>query len=262
MKREGIRLAIIGGCAASQKGMPLSRLYHRILSARWKEESGNRLRIILDRYEQNIEYAPRVKRCLERESVDAVLIHVRPSPYLFRCKPLVRYADASGRNRWALHPKLHPLAANAWDPSWDGATMMESGTQAANAYPAFKSSRLRGLHASLGMALGLGRWSRRQEMGNLTDASKLCKAYGKRLYILGPTPFLRSPAENRLCQELSFSLRRCFTGTDTVFIDTFWRDRKDVKSLFMPDLWHLSPEGHARLADTLFNSLRTSLIPF
>ncbi|GEM_PF-4013645 len=261
MKPDEFRLAIIGGCAASQKGIPLSRLYHRILSARWKSESGQRLKVILDRYDQSINYAPRVERCLDREASDSVLLHIRPSPYLFRCKPLIRYADAMGATRWALHPKLLPLAPNVWNPRWDGETLSGGADSETDVYPQFKESRLRGLHAWLGMVLGLGRWSRAQELVNLAEVRRLCASRNKKLYVLGPTPFLRSRAENRLCQDLSIALRKALAGTEVVFIDPFWPNPEEAKTRFLPDLWHLNSEGHARLSDTLFRALQASRLP-
>ena len=263
---DRFQLAIIGGCAASQRGIPLSRLYHRIVSARWKATYGVRMHVILDRYDQSTDYAARVKNCLAHRAPHAVLIHVRPSPFLVRCKPLIKYADASGRIKWVLHPRLFPLTGRAWNPIWDGATVI--GTQSASMdpsqdrlkeiYPPCRNSRLRSLHVFLGATAGLAAWARREEIHALRRAASLCSASGIPLFVLGPTPFPRSPMGNRLCMELSEMLRKEAAAGQMHFIDPIRKDAPNPRGFLMPDLWHLSEAGHAEMADSIFRVLEAT----
>jgi hypothetical protein len=273
MNEDGFRLAILGGCAASQRCMPISRLYHRILAARWKAKYGTRMNVLLDRHDPNLDYAARVKRCLDLRAPHAILIHVRPFPFLIRCKPFIKYADPSGRIKWALHPRLPPLGRRAWNPGWEGAAvigtlpaaMAASGDPRKEVYPPYRNSFPRSLNLFLGTITGLSAWARREEILSVRRAAGLCSAAGIPLFVLGPTPYLRSRSANAICAALSDGLRKESDSGHSRSIDPMWRfidpignKSADPRDLLMPDLWHLNEAGHSELADSIFRSLENA----
>lgn len=273
MDADSFRLAILGGCAASQRCMPISRLYHRILAARWKAKYGMRMNVVLDRHDPNLDYPARVKRCLDHRAPHAVLIHVRPFPFLIRCKPFIRYADPSGRKRWVLHPRLLPRGGGRWNPGWEGAAvigtlpaaMAASEDPRKEVYPPCRNSLPRSLNLFLGSITGLAAWARHEEILAVRRAAGLCSAAGIPLFVLGPTPYLRSKAGNAICAALSERLRRepdsgDARAADPVwgFIDPIGNKGRDPRDFLMPDLWHLNEAGHSELADSIFRALENA----
>ena len=69
-------LGIIGGRMSHQRGTPLNKLYHRQLAAMLERDPGVRMRVHVAR-DFGLDYAARLNRLVEVESIDGLLVHVR-----------------------------------------------------------------------------------------------------------------------------------------------------------------------------------------
>ena len=93
-------LGIIDNCSTHQKGIPLSKLYHRQLKKMVYENIGINLRFVLSR-EWSLEYSERLSELLHKAKIDGVLL--RLSKMQFRKAGIIVH-DFKGEMLLLIYP--------------------------------------------------------------------------------------------------------------------------------------------------------------
>jgi hypothetical protein len=250
---ERIRtLGFVGGCLAAQQGLGYSRHFHRILVRRCREELDLRVRMRLRYYHRFSECLAIVRNLLERHTPDALVLSIRPQPFLALAKLLVKHVDPRRRVATALHPALLRRGLDAWDPRLDRRDDRERRGERARGWRAPG-----GTTANLlaGRIVGLDSWAMAYVLEEIARVRGCCDGHGTPLIVLGMPASPETRAGDRLCRLLHHRARAVCGRADVTYLDCSSTVDDGGSYLFSADGVHLNEHGHRLVADRLFAEL-------
>lgn len=268
-------LGIIGGCLTHQGGIAKSELYHYRLAKNLEESAGVRLRVRIARGFDHIEHRVRLDALLKEHRLDAVLVHVR-NYYLGKSALIVK---SMTDDEFRYH--LHPFLFKPWKTGWAEIaksnfagqsvllrrknTMRKKGAapQAKEVAPIEDTPAddpggrrvlgvsLRDLFYAGGVLTGLDNWAVRDELRMLRDVRLRCEELGVPLFVLGPG---RRPGDywlDRMCGKLDRRLHYVLGDALVPYCGLPDMENEHGEQVYLNDGWHLSPAGHAYVAERL-----------
>lgn len=268
-------LGIIGGCLTHQGGIAKSELYHYRLAKHLEESHQVRLRVRIARGFDHIEHRARLDELAKEHTLDAVLVHVR-NCYLGKSALIVKSVTD---DEFRYH--LHPFLFKPWKTGWaeiakrnfagqrvllrrrnsmkkeEGSVQAEEGI-GAEEFPNVDPGGRRVLGLSLrdvfyagGVLAGLDNWAVRDELRMLQDVRLRCEELGLPFIVLGPG---RRPGDywlDRNCRRLDKRLRQTLADSSVPYCGLPEMEDERGEQVYLNDGWHLSPAGHAYVAERL-----------
>lgn len=271
-------LGIIGGCLTHQAGVLRSELYHQRLKRQLAEQRGVNLKVRIAR-DFTKEHSARLDLMLSEHALDAVLIHVRN--YYLGKSVFITKSVTDEEFRYHLHPFLF----KPWETGWvkvvksnfagqpvilrrrntlknhsrvqiaDRRRESEALDTAVEGMDLgarrFLGVSLRDLFFATGAFAGLDSWAVRDELQMLREAMVKCRRLGLPLIVLGPA---RRPSHywiDRTCRKLDKRLLQFLSTSSVPYCSIPEIADAEGKSLYLPDGWHFSVEGHRYVADRL-----------
>jgi hypothetical protein len=260
--RSALTMGIIGGCLGVQPGIGRSHLYHQVLAKKLQEETGVRLRVLLSPFVPPAPITQRAAMLLDAADLDIIAIHVRPQPFLLKCKVIIQYQDGSGGKHAILNPNFtRPGDKFRWDPQFDpfprkGVLPRNSGHGVERCLPTRKESQQSDANLLLGSVLGLGAKAAAGEIQSIERVKELCSRRGVHMAVMGPTSSLRSRVADRVCNDLSRKLEDALSRRGIPFVPLLGTHGYEGRNVFERDGLHFNEIGHALVAERLYEQIR------
>jgi len=260
------RLGIIGGCLSHQPGMSLDSLYHRQLAVMLRPQ-GIDFRVSIARGFE-LTYAQRLELLLQRQPIEAVLLHLRI--VVVNEIALLGNRIADGRRHYFLNPVLSGRSSAELErqivESQAGTFRLEESSPT-NANPPLNDFavpppakrvgrlRLRELNLAAGFLLGLDRRAIAKQLRLFEELQSSCTERNLPLIILGPTPTTRFRQMTRFWQKYNGALRDYFgpSSLHPVLLESMQTDSGEP--MLLGDGLHLTHSGHRQVARQLYPPL-------
>ena len=258
-------LGIIDNCSTHQKGIPLSKLYHRQLKKLVYENIGINLRFILSR-EWGLEYHERLSELLHKAKINGVLL--RLSKMQFRKAGIVVH-DFKGE---MLLSYIHPLLFRRRKFGWGKVEKTKFNNTIGlgkRKIPKAKTNpvelppqgfriagfRLRDLNYIIASLVKLDTWAVEDELKMITRFTQACQENNIPVFITGPTPYPNSFWRNRVGRKINAALEARLLQMGVSF--GYFKDFTDQQGTLLTtgDGIHLNLQGHNFLARFLSDVL-------
>ena len=258
-------LGILDNCSTHQKGIPLSKLYHRQLKKMVYENIGVQLRFAFSR-EWSLEYSERLQRLLDKTQIDGALLRL-PKMQFQKAGIVVHYFEDEVLSSY-IHPFLFRRRKFGWKevqktkfsntiglgkrkiprPIIDPLELPPQGYRIAG-------FRLRDLNYIIGSLLKLDRWAVEDELKMITRFIHVCQQNNTPVFIIGPTPYPKSFWRNRIGREINTALHATLSYQESPF--SYYSNLTDQQGniLTTGDGLHLNLHGHNFLARFLSDRL-------
>jgi hypothetical protein len=257
------RLGIVGGCMSHQNDIPFNQLYHRQIAKCLLADTELRLRVSIA-HDFELEYRDRLLRLLERASLDGVLLHIRVA--FTRKVSLLPVDFPNGKRQRFLHPFLFRQSEFGWNQYLLslGTTPGRRGTRRVTDpdLPGFDASTIRKLKGRLidlnfflGTICGLDDWAIEDELLMLARFHQLCQEQDLPIYVLGPTPCLRSKWQAQVCQKMNSRLKSHLSELGIPFTSFEKTSPGDLQVLIQADQLHLTIAGQQYVAELIYEGL-------
>ncbi len=249
-----MRLTVVGGCFPVQHNIEPARLYHAtlrgLLAPHWL---GAVPEVGIVRYERFENCLAKIRAAQARQPAQVLLFHLRAEPVMRLAKLYYRYLNDAGR---VCHALNLPGQARATPERFDLLTRPRPAPPIAPPPESATHRRLRQLNLRLGAWVGNRRRALRRYETLVAAVAGFCRAEGIRLLLIGPVSRPCAREENRLSEQLHAHFE-CFArayGLD--YLPALGTADATGQPLFFPNGVHVSPAGHDRMAQLLYQRLR------
>lgn len=257
------RLGIIGGCMSHQDGIPLNQLYHRQIAKWLSTDTGLRLRVSIA-HDFELEYGDRLLKLLERIPLDGVLFHIRVA--FTRKISLLPVDFPNGKRQRFLHPFLFRQSEYGWNQyllSLNTSPRKRGNRRVTDPeIPGIDAGTIRKLKGHLvdlnfilGSLFGLDDWAIEDELLMFTRFQQICQEQALPIYVLGPTPCLRSKWQAQVCQRMNIRLKSHLSELGIPFTSLDQTSPSDMQTLIQADRLHLTIVGQHYVAKLLYEGL-------
>lgn len=234
------RIGFFGGCVTHQHNIPPESLFHAAL----RQSAGN-YTLAFGHYLSFDQLVPSLSKFLEMHELETLYLFVRPFPLPPLHKLVVKYEDANGKARHALHPAFFKRELQ-WDEALSKHQVVRPFNN--NKQPFFG---LHDVNVWLGALFGLHRWAQQFVVLQLHEVLEVCNAKGVELRVVSTPPNRQSWSGERMMRQISEMVER-------------WCDQHHIRYLSVMQwsdahfghAYHFSLEGHQRLGALILNDLR------
>ena len=254
-----MRLTIVGGCFPVQHNIEPARLYHATLCGLLAPHGpAGAPEVEVVRYERFENCLQKIRAAHARQPTQVLLFHLRAEPVMRLAKLYYRYLDDQGRVRHTLNL---PGQARATPERFDLLTRPQPAAPAAPPPESAARRRLRQLNLRLGAWAGNRRRALRHYQTLVAAVAGFCRAEGIRLLLIGPVSRPCTREENRLSEQLNAYFEEFARRQGLAYLPTLGTADAAGQPLFFPNGMHVSPAGHDRIAQLLYQRLRPPTCP-
>ena len=250
-----MHILLVAGCFPVQHNIRPDQLYYHALGALLAgQRGGPRPTFGLVRYEQFGNCLGKVVAAHAGQPAQVLVFHVRAEPVMRLAKLYYRYRDARQRLRHSLTLPWQPLTN---PEQYDQPPRPRPGEPIPPEIPETRARRaLRQLNLRLGAWVGNRRRALQAYETLVADVAAFCQDAGIRLLLLGPVSRPCAAEENRLSQELDAHFAAFAARHGLAYLPTLGETAGAGEALFLPGGVYVSPAGHRRVAQLLYEALR------
>ena len=245
-----IKIGIVGGCAISQKNIPLKSRFYSILSEKIKTNLSHQTVFSFSTYS---DYSSLSTKCYEvsnKSHLDFMVIHLRPQPFYIISKLFIKYENELNDDMGiCINPLLY---GRTWSNHLKG-----------DPVPTFNyysvKPRFMDLNIFLGNIFRLHTKASIYIYNQIMHIQSYCQLNHIKLIILGIPYQPFSKIGNLNCKKLNLSLMEKLSNDKN--IENFeCYTRMESNSYFEKDNLHLSINGHYTLGSILFEGIKPILV--
>lgn len=253
-----MHITIAGGCFPVQYNIEPPRLYHATLGRLLAPHCpGGTPTVAIVRYERFTNCLAKIRAAHALQPAGVLLFHLRAEPVMRLAKLYYRYLDDQARVRHALNL---PIQAQATPEQFDLLTRPRPAPAIAPAPETATHRRLRQLNLRLGAWAGNRRRALRQYEALVAAVAEFCRAESIRLLLIGPVSRPCAREENRLSEQLHAHFASFARTHGLDYLPALGTADAAGQPLFFPNGVHVSPAGHDRMAQLLYQRLRPATV--
>jgi len=253
MIKSKINLLIVGGCFPVQRNIPIERLYHSILKEKLEKEQSILIETNILQYEKLNPTLKRIEEIVNQKKIDLIIFHIRIEQILRMIKFYLRYHDTNE----VYHKGLNFAIFGNCIPERKEFNLQRTSEN--NRQNKKKSSNrfLQNINYILGYLVFnqvISFWSYKKLIKSIV---KLCNSKSIELIFTGPVSRPVSFIENLTSMILHFYMKKLIVNKLNKTYQNFLGTNENLQSLFCDDNIRVNEIGHKKIANMLFNQIKT-----
>lgn len=245
-KEKSFNVCILGGCLPVQENIRSSDLYHNILCGYAEREFNIKPEIITERYDTFASVPQILRRTCPANSIDCLIFHVRPDPFLINVKFFAKYIN--DKNKKSHKFNLHILGFK--EPPVMPVNIDSSDKRKNLRGVRYLKAILRNINYMTGVIIGNANSANRVYERTILNIKEYCNSNAVSLIVVGPPARPRSKVEMYLLNKLGKRMKKNFCN-DLVFIEAFHHTDDAGNYLFFEDKIHYNQKGHRLFAEII-----------
>ncbi len=255
-KTKSINMTFVGGCFPVQNDILFEDLFHQKLKRRIESEYDFDLNINIIRYELFNNCLNKIKTYHQSDTVDILVFHIRPEPFLRLVKVFYRYLNNNGELKSSLNfNSLKMSNSEKYDSSKFEKGIVYNESKEETGF----RKLLIDLNYFIGRYSGNLKYAFEKYYELTLDIAAYCKRTDIKLLVLGIGFRNNTPYAKKLCGLLNDYLQNMFAIRGIAYLENLSIHSRNTRQYFQNDGIHASEKYHDLIAEVLFNRLTNLL---
>lgn len=244
MQKNDLNIGFVGGCAITQHDIPKKNKFFEVFKSKMKSDSLKEVSISFSSYSQFYQLEKSCDKIFKKQKMDVLTIHIRPQPFLFLSKFILRKLNKKNRATYLLNQILFMSTIDQCKDNYAPPVFNQLATK-----PRLKERNIR-----VGNIFRFNIKASKLIFKLILNIQSKCKQNDIQLVILGIPPQPMTKLGNLNCKKFNKYLIKKCKDNRIVYIDSYAKMNNDV--VFQKDKLHLSEEGHYVLGEILYNKIK------
>ncbi len=252
MAKTKVEIGIIGGCMASQLDLGISNLYHRKLARKLMDklniESNTRIKVFPEYYR----IFGLVNQLVKNNGIDILILQLRPAPFIKRADFLID----NRKGKYIVNPiLLNPFNAKKLeDITLVKDPVLEPWKLIRDPKKLNLIDKILKKNTKIGGLFFLKMHAQRYVLKTITSVHSICAENNIELIVVGALNPINE-IKVKLFFDLNNYLMSKLSKYNIAYIDIFNIMKKDKKSFYSEDMFHINKKGHEVIAGLLFEKI-------
>jgi len=243
-QKTDLNIGFVGGCAITQHDISKGEKFFEIFKSKMKSDALIDVSISFSSYSQFCQLDKACDKILKKQKITTLIIHIRPQPFLFMSKFILRKLNKNKKpvlslNQIFFNRTIKQCKDNLKSPIFNQLV---------------KKPRLKGINIQVGNMFGLNKKASKQIFKLILKIENKCKQNHIKLIILGVSPQPMTKPGNFNCKKFNKYLMEKCKDKSIIYIDSY--TKMNTENVFQSDKLHLSEKGHYVLGEILHNKIK------
>lgn len=250
-KEKSINFTFVGGCFPVQGDILFEDIFHQTLKRNVEKNLNVNFQVNIIRYERFSNCLEKIANSLATRSIDYLVFHIRPEPYLRLSKLYYKYLDTGFKLRRSLNlPFMHILNPEKYD-----LLMLSRKYEYIENKKPILYNALINLNYIFGYIAGNQNYALKKYLCLAEEVIGFCDNHTIKLIILGPAMRSSTIMEKIFSKKLERFISGSLRGLDIKYVFGQEKHRVNGKKYFKDNGIHATELYHDLIAGRLFQEI-------